>query len=86
MVAAALTAEALRTTTMGISPLHRANGTKSAKRQRLRLSRHALRCLAAKRSGKKAIPDSIIEALAASRLPKNKRSYNARLRELLRAA
>jgi len=69
---------------MAISPLHRANGKKSAKR--LHLSKHARRALMAKRTRRPLIPDSVLEALAAARLPKNKRVYNALLRELLRAA
>jgi hypothetical protein len=60
---------------------HRANGTRQAKR--LSLSAHARRALMAKRTGRPLIPGAVLNALASMRLPKNKRVYNARLRELL---
>lgn len=63
---------------------HRANGQKQA--QRLRMIMRQRRILNAKKTGKPLIPDSVLEALAAMGLPKDRRIYTARLRELLRGA
>jgi hypothetical protein len=61
---------------------HRANGSKPG--ARLKDAMRQERMLNLKRNGKPLIPSKVLKALAAMKLPKDRRVYNARLRELLR--
>jgi hypothetical protein len=61
---------------------HRANGSKQG--ARLKDAMRQQRLANMKRNSEPLIPSRILKALAAMGLPKDRRVYNARLKELLR--
>jgi hypothetical protein len=61
---------------------HRANGSKPGARLKDVMRQQRLANM--KRSRGPLIPTSVLRQLAAMKLPKDRRIYNARLRELLR--
>jgi hypothetical protein len=66
---------------MAAKTAHHTNSARQARR--LRAAAAHRRAMNLKRASEPLIPSKVLRALAAMKLPKNKRVYNARLRELL---